>query len=93
MKNTHGILKHNANNCRYMLVTVIEREILTEIFDTYDDAYKTMLNELQQYGGIQGEHLNADEAEAPDSWGYCKWNAYLNDGSNHDNYDWLIVQI
>ena len=67
---------------KYVLVSVIEREIFGEIYNTYDEAYKEMQKSYEwtlKHGG-------------DDSY-IGEWYAWVNDGPNHDNYDWKILGL
>lgn len=80
---------------KYMLITVIEREILTERFETYDDAKSAMLDEFWVYSDFDDyDFLKEEEYEADDGdYGFSKYGGWLNDGKDHYNYDWLIVAL
>lgn len=78
---------------KYMLITVAEREIMTEQFDTFNEARARMMKELCECGNIDPTDCTEEESECNSDFGYCKWNAYVNDGVNHGNYDWRIVKI
>lgn len=78
---------------KYMLITVIEREIFTEIFPTHREAREKMITEMKEYGAEIPNECSEKEYECDDEFGFSEWSAYLNDGNNHDNYDWLIVAL
>lgn len=78
---------------RYMLITVIDREILTEQFDSYEEARKQMLSEFCYAADVDPEDCTELESECDGEFGYAEWNAYVSDGPNHEDYDWLIVSI
>ena len=78
---------------RYMLISVCERDIMTEIFDSKEKAQTTMHEEMVKWGKVP-EEIFQEEIEYDDGdCGFGEWSAYVNDGVNHDNYDWLIVAI
>lgn len=70
----------------YLLITVIEMEILTEEFPTYENAYAAMKKEFDNYGGDQ-EKIEDGEANIHE------FDAWIEDGNNHDNYSWRIVEL
>lgn len=74
----------------FMLITVIDREILTETFPTYGAARTTMLEELCDC--IRDKELiNIETQEYETDWfGYSKWGAWCN---SRNDYDWSIVHI
>ena len=82
----------------WMLITVREREIMTEQFETYEDARETMLQELK-YEFNRG--YNEEDWDAViknnstcifDDFGFDKWSAWSNIDDNW-NHDWAIVGI
>lgn len=79
---------------QYMLISVFEREILTEKFDSFEEAHAQMMEEFFQYGELDPQEFTDEEYQSYDGeYGYGRWSAYVNDGVNSDNYDWLIVYI
>lgn len=77
---------------RYMLISVCDREILTEIFDTKKEAQETMHEEMVKWGKVPEDIFRLEEYDDGDC-GFCSYQAYANDGNNHADYDWLIVEI
>lgn len=75
---------------RYMLITVIDREILTETFRTVEDARRCMHKEMILYGKVPKDIFATDSYDAGE-YGFSDYGAWANDGENHANYDWLIV--
>lgn len=77
---------------RYMLISVGDREILTEIFPTKLEAQEQMHREMIQYGNVPEDFFNsAEENELPCEYAYGPDCAYSNGG--HQELDWLIVEI
>lgn len=76
-----------------MLISVCGREILTEVFKSFEEAHAQMMDEFCRYGRIEPSDCTETESECDSEFGYCEWNAYVNDGINHEDYDWLIVKI
>ena len=73
---------------KYILIEVVEREIEMIEFDTFKDAQDAMkeaYDELAEeyYDG----HPEEDEADIKETY------AWLNNGPNHDDYDWKIFEI
>lgn len=77
---------------RYMLISVCDREILTEIFDTKKEAQETMHEEMVKWGKVPEDIFRSEEYD-DGGYGFDEWSAYVNDGLNHNDYDWLIVAI
>lgn len=77
----------------YLLITVVEREILVEQFKTYEAARAQMLKELYEFGRIDPADCTESETECDEEFGYGQWTAYVNNGVNHNNYDWRIVSL
>lgn len=71
---------------RFMLITVIEREIKTERYATYEEAYDKMKNAFESFGGNK-EMIEDEMAELGE------WSAWITDGNNHDDYDWEIIDL
>ena len=65
----------------YMLITVCEREISTQKFDTLDDCQNAMENELYEVVDIDDDEYELDDFSA---WA---------DGYGGQNFDWKIVEI
>lgn len=71
---------------KYILITVVEMSITTEKFDTLESAQARMESEFESYGGC-AEKIEDGEASLGE------WAAWIEDGSNHDNYSWVIEEI
>ena len=67
---------------RYMLITVIDRELSTKICYTFDEAYKKMVDEVNYY---------ADDED--DEYEINKKSAWANVDNGETNCDWWIVEI
>lgn len=77
---------------RYMLISVFEREILTEVFDTKEEAQEAMHKEIMEQCEVP-EDIFCEQEYDDGGWGFGEYSAYVNDGVNHDNSDWLIVYL
>lgn len=77
---------------RFMLISVCDREILTELFDTVEEAREAMHREMVEQGKVPDDIFNNTEYEDSD-YGFGEWSAYANDGVNHADFDWLIVNL
>lgn len=72
---------------KYMLITVVNREISTELFNFYENAKKRMEKEFNE--------ATADK-ERVDGCGICAYSAWANVDAKtfYDyEYDWSIVII
>ena len=67
-------------NKQYMLVEVVERDINGTMFNSFEEARQAM---AEAYEEIKS---GTDECEISTWW------AWVNDGPNHDNYDWKIIE-
>lgn len=90
---------------KYMLITVCEREIMTDIFNTFDDARKAMMDEV--WKEILESNFDIDEAaqfmnDDSHTWssdsGYydvLEFGKYYAWSNVNDDYpmDWRIVGI
>lgn len=77
---------------KYMLISVCDREILTEKFETLELAQQTMHKEMIERGKVPEGIFKNDTYEDGDC-GFGKYSAWANDGLNHDDFDWLIVAL
>lgn len=77
---------------KYMLISVCDREILTEEFDTIQKAQETMHEEMIKQGKVPKDIFTQEEYEEGD-YGFNDYCAWANDGVNHADYDWLIVAL
>ena len=75
--------KQKEDGKKYMLISVCDRDIATAIYDTKEAAYNAMKNE---YKKACFDPDSADGEITNDS-------AYLNEGNNHADYDWKIVEV
>ena len=79
---------------KFMLISVCDREILTERFQTMEDAQRKMHEEMVQWGKVPEEIFEyGEEYDVAYSYGFHKFGGYANDGMNHADYDWLIVEL
>lgn len=77
---------------KYMLISVCDREILTEQFDTKEEAQETMHREMIEQGKVPEDIFDNEEYEDGDC-GFGEYSAWANDGLNHSDFDWLIVAL
>lgn len=81
---------------RYLLVSVCDREIFTEKFESREAAWKTMISELKDALRCEPEDDSIflmDEYEDDGNFGFGVWSAYVNDGVGHGEFDWRIVAL
>lgn len=81
-----------SNETKFMLISVRERNILTEIFNTKKEAQKIMHKEMVEWGKVPGDIFQQEEYDDGDC-GFGEWSAYANDGINHSDFDWRIVEV
>ena len=67
---------------RYLLISVIDREIFTSEFDTLTQARTQMRNEY-----IDSASMGCEE------WELKEKEAYVTDGNHHSDYDWKIIEL
>ena len=77
---------------KYMLISVCDREILTEQFDTKEEAQETMHREMIEQGNVPEDIFDNEEYEDSDC-GFGEYSAWANEGINHADFDWLIVAL
>lgn len=81
------------DNYRFILITVEDREIFTERFASLKDAQAQMRTEMIQWGEVPEEIFEADKYDEGYDYGFSELGGWANDGINHNNYDWLIVEL
>ena len=75
----------------YLLITVIDREILTEQFQEYDHARKVLIQEMRIACPDIPLEVFLNEEYDDGEFGFGHDRAYVNDGVNHADYDWAII--
>lgn len=88
---------------RFMLITVCDREISTEIFPKFDDARKEMKTQFMECFNIthfatmqDADKIDFDKDcyfDDDECNGWDETSAWYNEGPNHANYDWQIVEV
>ena len=71
---------------QYILIEVIERKIIVETFDSLRKAQINMRKRVREC---------ADLSDMEEGYDYeiSDMSAWITDGHNHDNYDWLIEAV
>ena len=77
----------------YLLVSVCDREIVVEQFDSLEEAQETMHKEMICEGKIPEEVVTDNEEYGGENYSFGKWSAWANNGVNHGNYDWRIFKL
>ena len=72
---------------KYMLITIIERDMTYEFFNTLKEAQEQMQREVNNSCNDIEEYI-ADQMADINTMA-----AWVTDGNNHDDYDWYIVKI
>lgn len=76
---------------RFVLVSVCDREIMTEVFDSLKAATEQRNKEMIEWGRVPPEIFNQfEEYEEDGEYGFGKYHAYANDRCD---FDWLIADI
>lgn len=73
------------SNYNFILITIIERVIIVFRFQTKEEAKAEMKRQFIEAGGDIIE--NNDYATLNEDL------AWVNDGNNHNNFDWRIVEV
>lgn len=77
-----------------LLVTVEEREISTTLFSTFEEAKEEMIKQFAEcFTEEDRSEFDFENACYYDEYGWDETSAWLNDGPNHSNYDWRIIDI
>lgn len=75
----------------YILISVVNREITVQTFQTYEEAYQAMKKEVKNiYILDNGDDTDFCDGE-PYYYGIDKYSAFF-DTENND-YDWLIQKL
>ncbi len=86
-------------NKEYLLISTADRESGIEGFDTYEEAWACMRNEMEKACGCPlNEYFDVAEVlpksrHESDDGGISEASAWLNDGPNHADYDWEIIHV
>ena len=73
-------------NKPFLLISICERDTYCKRYETYEEAYAKMKKEFEEAGG-DDETIEDGMAEIKDK------SAWITDGNNHDDYDWLIIDL
>ena len=71
---------------QYILIEVIERTITVETFDSLRKAQINMRKRVR-------ECANLSDMEEGNDYEISDMSAWITDGNNNDNYDWLIEAV
>lgn len=72
---------------RYMLISACERDIITQMFPTLNEAQNKMREEMVEYGRIPQEAFYNDEYEG-EEYGFDENSGWSNIKQNND---WIII--
>lgn len=79
---------------RYALICVCERDIDIELFDSFLEAQKVMMDELMDnvvnHGFTREEYYDLRKYQGCDDWGFNDVTAWSNTSGN---VDWRIVDL
>ena len=79
---------------KYMLVSVYDREILSEIFHSERGAIAEMKSEMIQEGNVpESFFTKALSKEENNQYGYSREGGYSNVSVVHQNCDWSIIPL
>lgn len=84
--------------CKYMLISVFDRDITTEKFNTLAAAQAAMKEEMIKYGGVPESFFTSDRNLGCDydecDFNFDEYTAYVNDAPiTHCDCDWEIVEL
>lgn len=74
---------------KYILISVCDREILTEVFNSLAEAQTCMYKEMMEWANIDPGAFHSVEYEESD-FGFGEWSAWAN---GRCDYDWRIICI
>lgn len=79
---------------KYMLISVYDREILSEIFHSERSAIAEMKAEMIQEGSVPDSFFTeAHSKEEGNQYGYSREGGYSNVSKFHSTCDWSIVEL
>ena len=79
---------------KYMLISVCEREIMTDLFENFQDARKTMLKELYSQAKENDVEVDTTQVLVDDEELYGYGNDWAWSNVDDDYYwDWKIVEV
>ena len=76
---------------RCILISVCNREIMSEEFDSYEDAKAAMHEEMIRNGYIPEELINSQNEYQDYEYGFGEDYGYSNIGIGDSEYDWRII--
>lgn len=76
-----------------LLVTVVDREISTELFSSFEKAKEELIKQFLEYVTDANAFNIKITSFFGTEYGWDETSAYVNDGPNHSDYDWKIVEI
>lgn len=78
----------------FLLISVYDREITTEKFETLPEAQSAMRMEmLARCNGMFAENIFERDKYEDYNFGFNTTSGYVNDAVNHEDCDWLIVSL
>ena len=76
---------------KFILISVCDREIMTEVFNSYEEALAQRNKEMIEWARVPEDIFQyGPEEYEDDGFAYGKYEAYANDRCD---FDWLIVEI
>lgn len=79
---------------RAMLVYVCDREIHVSFYPSAAEAQQAMRKEFGEASGIDPDSPDEDDVATRGTHWECAENtAFVTDGNNHSDYDWLVVEL
>lgn len=75
---------------RYMLITVIDREIMTELFDSKEEAVSAMKKEMVDEAKVPEDALKTYDEYEETGFGFGEESGWAN---GRNDCDWRIVDI
>ena len=76
---------------KFILISVCDREIMTEVFDSYEEARAQRNKEMVEWAHVPEDVFwDGEEEYEDDGFAYGKYEAYAN---GRCDFDWLIVEI
>lgn len=76
---------------KFILISVCDREILTEVFDSHNEALTQRNKEMIEWAHVPEEVFRKyNEKYEESDFGFDEYQAWANDRCD---FDWLIVEV
>jgi len=75
---------------KFILISVCDRAIVTEVFDSMEEATAQRNKEMTEWAHVPSDFFDQHDEYEESDFGFGKYEAWANDRCD---LDWLIVEI